>query len=178
MLKIHYEILVRMDASLPLPEHWQDLQMDGTPLSVLMQQAAEMKTLELSLDRKRFDALPLPLRNSLYLSKDATLTAFQLSSCPFLQRENYSLACKEQGNILFCRENYWAAKTEYEKSLAVWQFVRSRHENWHHRVSQPRFCTSLESSFISYLQYTVVIVVIILGFWVNEHSQLWTLILT
>lgn len=72
-----------------------------TPFHILMQQAAALKTDQMSVNRRKYDAKPPWYQSSLY-AKDDIYAARKL---PFVDRLAFAVECKEKGNTLFKETN-------------------------------------------------------------------------
>eukprot|EP01031_Cornospumella_fuschlensis_P024404 gene24404-29501_t len=101
--------------------------MSDTPFDVIMQQAFALKTAQMAVDRKAYDSYPTWLRNSLFSTLDIIETR-QLSS--FQAKYNASMALKHKGNELLQAKDNYAAISQFEKALSVWQWLESRLKNW------------------------------------------------
>ena len=106
---------------------------DGVPFNVLMQQASDLKTAQLAIDRKRYDSFPIWYRNSLF---HASHPDFQpILSLSFEDRKEFVKLQREIGNAFFKRDDLTEAKVAYEKALSVWCYITSKHADWKTRVS-------------------------------------------
>ncbi len=117
--------------------NFNDIEIDGTPFNVLMQQAAEMKTQELAQNRRYFDSLPVYFQHSLYSKEDVIAAQDETN---FEKKKEFSLFCKDKGNELFHRNQFLYASLEYERSLAVWDYLRSVYgSDWKTKVCLTMF---------------------------------------
>ena len=106
--------------------------MDGTPFEIVLQQAAKLKTDQLSIYRRKYDSFPLWYQHSLF-SIDFIINARK--TMEFEELYQLSQTLKDSGNSYFEEGDVHAAINEYEKGLSLFKYLQPTREDWKKRVS-------------------------------------------
>jgi len=104
----------------------ENLDIDGTPFSVLMERAAKIKSSQLAPARQKYDALPSFVQSSIFPSDEVT-NARNLDS--FTERFDAAMAWKEDGNAAYREGRFDDALEKYKMSLAVFRYVDNTNPN-------------------------------------------------
>lgn len=98
-----------------------------TPFSVIMQQAAALKSEEMATLRRKFDSWPVWYRNTFYVDEEF-IEARKITS--FERRISMAANFKEQGNLMFMSSNFLDATNQYEHALGLFSWVSSLDPDW------------------------------------------------
>ena len=104
---------------------------DDTPFDVIMQQAMKLKTEQLAVNRRKYDASPLWYQHSLF-SIDEVIEA--RNTLEFTELHDYGVQLKEKGNQEFKEGNILGAMNEYEKALSLFKWLKPLRDDWKKRV--------------------------------------------
>lgn len=105
--------------------------MDGdTPFSILMQQAAALRTSRQAPLRKKYDSWPRWYQSSLF-SKDDVIC---VRSLKFEQKLTFASDCKVQGNNFYLNDDIYEAMNAYERALAVFSWAEPTDPDWKKKV--------------------------------------------
>jgi tetratricopeptide (TPR) repeat protein len=99
---------------------------DGTPFSVLMDQAVKIKSSQLAPARQKYDAMPCFVQSSIFPSDEVT-NARNLES--FTKRFDAAMTWKEEGNAAYREGRFDDALEKYKMSLAVFRYVENTNPN-------------------------------------------------
>jgi len=103
-----------------------DQTIDGTPFSVLLSQAAKLKTAQSATYREQFDRFPKFYQNSLFHSPKTVSWA----SVTFSDQMELAVALKLNGNAAFKKSHFRDALSNYEKAIAVWNYLENVNPKW------------------------------------------------
>eukprot|EP00602_Paraphysomonas_sp_CaronLab_P005723 CAMPEP_0185030514 /NCGR_PEP_ID=MMETSP1103-20130426/17517_1 /TAXON_ID=36769 /ORGANISM="Paraphysomonas bandaiensis, Strain Caron Lab Isolate" /LENGTH=499 /DNA_ID=CAMNT_0027565687 /DNA_START=1 /DNA_END=1497 /DNA_ORIENTATION=+ len=96
------------------------------PFSVLMQQAANIKTKQNEVFRHRYDSWPKWYQHSMFAKEDVAAVR---SRC-FSDKLQFALSCKSKGNEFLAEGKEYEAMHEYERAMSVFKWVVNKKENW------------------------------------------------
>jgi hypothetical protein len=109
-----------------------DIDVEGTPFSVLMERAVKLKSLRMGEERKKYDEMPRFYQNSIYPHEDV-VSARNLAE--FQDRLAAANDMKAAGNTAY-REGRWSdALFQYEKALSVFRYLQNTNPSWKNEVS-------------------------------------------
>lgn len=104
-----------------------DAKVDGTPFSVLVNQAVKLKNARSAPLRSKFDRHPQFYQNSIFPREEVT----QARRCKaFVDRMNEAEALKRKGNEAFRNQIFSTAALHYEMAVAVWKYLENTNPNW------------------------------------------------
>lgn len=115
------------------------MKIDGTPFSVLMNQAASLKTAQLARDRKKFDSYPKFIQNTLYHGhgsrKDEKLVVNARNiDIQLKNRFNVAECFKNEGNKQYDDGNFTLAYSKFEMAASVFRYLESTDHEWKSKV--------------------------------------------
>lgn len=99
---------------------------NGTPLSVLIKQAADLKAAQSASLRKKFDGSPTFLQNSIFPHHEV----LEARKKPFELRLVDALKFKSLGNLHVRKGKYYESIAYYEMSIAVFRWIENVNPNW------------------------------------------------
>lgn len=102
------------------------IDIDGTPLSVLMDRAVKIKSLQSAHLSQKYNALPSFIQSSIFPS-DEVITARRLDS--FTDRFDAAMTLKDDGNAAYREGRFDEALEKYKASLAIFRFVENTNPN-------------------------------------------------
>lgn len=100
--------------------------LNGTPISVILAQAAKIKSAQQASLRTEFDKLPNFLQNTIFSSGE--MTKFRQKS--FEDRLSEAHRLKIQGNAYYQVEKFYEAKSEYENAISIFRFLTIVNPSW------------------------------------------------
>ena len=106
---------------------------DGTPFSVLLDQAVKIKKAQCASLRTKFDSYPKFYQNSIFPLEEVIQARDDTIS--FDERLNAAKNIKNQGNIAFQQSHFPEAISQYEKTLSVFKYLENHNPNWKTEVS-------------------------------------------
>ena len=109
-----------------------DANVNGTPFSVLLDQAVKMKTAQDSTLRTKYDSYPRYYQNSLF-PREEVLKARTLST--YAERMQFAQAMKETGNEAFQEKDYDKAMLNYEMAAGIFKFIENTNPSFKTEVS-------------------------------------------
>lgn len=115
---------------------------NGTPMSVIFDQAVKLRTARDAMLRSNFDKLPIFLQNS-WIHRDL----HESRDLPFDSRFELATSFKLEGNEKVKEGLFSEALTLYEKSFALFRWVENANPNWRNDTIKDEFMT--EYSFES-----------------------------
>lgn len=113
----------------------EDAKIDGTPFSVLMQQAVKLKTHIHKIDRVKFDRWPKFYQNSAFV-KDEQRLERQL---PYSERIKVATNYKKLGDQKFLDGNFLEAGLNYEWALGLFKWATPQDPNWRQKSVDDSF---------------------------------------
>lgn len=99
---------------------------NGTPLSVLIKQAADLKSAESASLRKNFDRLPIFLQNSIFPNPEV----IEARKKPFEFRLLDAVKFKNLGNLNVREKKHYESISHYEMSISVFRWIENENPNW------------------------------------------------
>lgn len=102
------------------------IDIDGTPLSVLMDRAVKIKSLQSAHLARKYNALPSFIQSSIFPS-DEVINARRLDS--FTDRFDAAMTLKDDGNAAYREGRFDEAFEKYEAALAIFHFVENMNPN-------------------------------------------------
>jgi hypothetical protein len=111
----------------------ENVDVDGTPFSVLMDRAVKLKSLQMGEERLHYDTLPSFYQNSIF-PHDDVIAARTLPN--FNHRLAAAKEFKQEGNSAFGEGRLRDALSNYEKALAVFRFIENTNPNFKNEVSE------------------------------------------
>lgn len=104
-----------------------EAKVDGTPFSVLVNQAVKLKNARSAPLRSKFDRHPQFYQNSIFPREEVT----QARRCKaFVDRMKEAEAIKQNGNEAFRNQIFSTAALHYEMAVAVWIYLENTNPNW------------------------------------------------
>jgi len=94
-------------------EGMNDLEVDGTPFSVLMDQAVKLKSSSGKVLRKRYDSYPRYVQESMFHDENMK----SLRSLEFEERIQATEEINEVGKMLFVQSQFLEASIQYQNAL-------------------------------------------------------------
>jgi len=113
-----------------------DLEIDGTPFSILMSQAVKLKNAQDAPTRSRYDSYPSFYQNSLFSLDEAVASRNK----PFVQRMIDAMKWKKEGNKAIDDGDFKSAIIKYEIALSVFKYLENHNPNWKNEVSYLLSC--------------------------------------
>ena len=104
----------------------QDVQIEGTPFSVLMQQAVKLKSESGKPFRRHYDALPRYVQESMF----ATEQTVERRLLPFEGRYEASCSLNEEGKRLFKGGDFGSSMVKFQEALSLWHYVENTLPDW------------------------------------------------
>ena len=104
---------------------------DGTPFSVLLDQAVQMKKAQCASLRTKYDSHPKFYQNSIFPFPEVLMAREHT----FEERMNAAINVKQQGNDEFQKCHFSEAMSLYEKALSVFKYIENHNPNWKSEVS-------------------------------------------
>ena len=105
----------------------ENIDVDGTPFSVLFDRAVKLKQIQTKSERIRYDSYPAFLASTIY-PNDEVAAARLLPT--FTQRLEATNDMKQEGNTAFRDGRLKEALTKYESAIAVFRYLENTNENW------------------------------------------------
>ncbi len=105
----------------------ENLEVDGTPFSILMDRAVKIKCLQLKRDRVKYDAFPAFYANTIY-PNNVVSAARRCST--FQEQLDAAYHMKEAGNKAFRDEYFHVAVTKYGMAVSVFRYLENTNPNW------------------------------------------------
>ena len=113
----------------------ENLEIEGTPFSVLMEQAVKLKSESGKPFRRRYDTLPRYVQESMFASDEFQ----QLQSLPFFERYEVSYQLNEEGKAHFLKGDFHTSILKFQESLSLWHFVRNTAPEWKTKEIEDNF---------------------------------------
>eukprot|EP00970_Alexandrium_tamarense_P010964 scaffold2291_cov211-Alexandrium_tamarense.AAC.13 len=104
-----------------------DIDVDGTPFSVLMDRAVKLKSSQLSSQGSKWDSYPSFYQNTVFPREEAVDEARGLD---FNDRLASATPLKDEGNSSFQDGNLDEALVKYESALAVFRYLVNINSSW------------------------------------------------
>ena len=99
---------------------------NGTPFSVLMDQAVRLKTAQLASSRAKFDSFPSFYQQSLFASP-----AVQVLRCKGIEERLIAARqLKEDGNASFYNKDYGDALNKYAEGVSIFRYLENKNAEW------------------------------------------------
>ena len=122
------------------PDNPMNIQVDGTPFSVLMKRAVDLKTAMASNDRTKFDSYPKFIQDTVFHEhgERAEEVARTRGITPRLSvQERLVLAedINREGNSYFEANNYTQAYLSYQFAAGSFRYLRNLNPNWKNEVN-------------------------------------------
>lgn len=127
-----------------LPSNLMSTTVDGTPFSVIMNQAVKLKTAQMAPLRAEYDEYPTFYRNSIFPKDDAIVGARTASS--FRKRLEEARRLKKLGNEEYGRGCFGASYAKYEDAVGVFKYLENKNPSWK--------TEGIKDSFIKKVFYT------------------------
>ena len=112
-----------------------DAEIDGTPFSVLMNQAVKMKGAQQATYREKFDSWPRYYQNSIFAS-DEVKTARANPS--FDEKMKFAETLKSEANQLLNAGKLLDANHKYEQALSVFVWAENTDPDWKNKGMQDK----------------------------------------
>ena len=119
-----------------------DIDVDGTPFSVLMDRAVKLKSSQFSSQRSKWDSYPSFYQNTVFPREEAVDEARGLD---FNDRLASATRLKDEGNSSFQDGNLDEALVKYESALAVFRYLVNINPSWKNE--------GIKDDFISEVSY-------------------------
>ena len=119
----------------------ESIDVDGTPLSVLMDRAVKLKNLQSKHDRLKYDAHPSFYSNTIFPNDDVA-SARRLGQ--FDERFAAANHFKEEGNSSFRNGRFHDALMKYEMAASVFTFLENNNPEWKSQGIKDQFITEVE----------------------------------
>ena len=104
----------------------ENIDIDGTPFTVLMDRAVKIKSLQSAQLARKYNASPSFIQSSIFAS-DEVINARNLDS--FTDRLGAAIAWKEDGNAAYRDGQFDEALEKYQMSLSLFRFVENTNPN-------------------------------------------------
>ena len=108
-----------------------DTKLNGVPFSVLISQAAKLKTAQAAPSRSKYDTYPSFYQHSIYPRERVTLARCK----QFRERMVDAIKMKNEGNEAFKCSRYDDAITQHEMAISVFRFLENVNPDWKTEVS-------------------------------------------
>ena len=105
-----------------------DLDVDGTPLGVMIERAAKLKMLQSSGERRRFDSYPATLQSTLYDEDIRVEHARKIVI--FQDKLAVARAIKDDGNGAFGQQRFDDAIKLYAQALSIFHYLENENILW------------------------------------------------
>ena len=105
----------------------ENIDVDGTPFSILFDRAVKLKQIQTKSERIRYDSYPYYLANTIYPNEE--VAAVRLLTT-FTQRLEAANSMKQEGNTAFRNGHLHEALTKYESAIAIFRYLENTNENW------------------------------------------------
>mmetsp|Transcript_18241 Transcript_18241/g.37203 ORF Transcript_18241/g.37203 Transcript_18241/m.37203 type:complete len:568 (+) Transcript_18241:142-1845(+) len=122
-----------------------DAEIDGTPFSVLMNQAVKMKTAQQATYREKFDSWPRYYQNSIFASDEVKAARDNPS---FEEKMKFAESLKSEANELLNANKLLDANHKYEQALSVFVWAENTDPDWKNKGMQDK--TLKEDSFTDF----------------------------
>lgn len=99
--------------------------------SHLLQQAANLKTEQLSVDRRKYDSFSEWYQHSMFADENVKSQRF----LDFPTKLSYAVQYKESGNTFLHEEDYNSALIAYGNAIGLFIYLRNNDPNWKKKVS-------------------------------------------
>ena len=107
-----------------------DAKVNGTPLSVLISQAARLKSVQVAPLRSNYDKQPIFRKNSLFPDEDVALARKK----PFHDRMEDANKFKQSGNRASREHRYFDALSQYTKAVSTFIYLEHTNCGWKKEV--------------------------------------------
>lgn len=121
----------------------ENIDVDGTPFSILMDRAVKIKCLQSKRDRVKYDAFPAFYANTIYPNDE--VTAVRRCST-FKERLDAAYRMKGEGNLSFRNGCFHDAVTKYGMAVSVFRYLDNTYPDW-------KSMGSIEDRFIREIEY-------------------------
>lgn len=118
-----------------------DANIDGTPFSVLMDRAVNLKKAQTAHEREMYDAFPSFYAHTIWPNDDAT-KARKLDL--FSERLAAANLIKEEGNVAFRDGRLNDAREKYETALSVFRFLENTNLQWKSEGIKDKYIKEVE----------------------------------
>ena len=105
-------------------------EVNGIPFSILMSQAAKLKTAQAAPSRSKFDSFPSFYQHSIYPQEKVLLARKK----DFHERMIDAIGFKNKGNKAFKRGDFEDAITHHEMAIAVFKYLKNTNPEWQTEV--------------------------------------------
>jgi len=109
-----------------------EVDVDGTPFSILMERAVKLKSLQIADERKSYDKMPAFYQHSIFPNEEVV----KERSKDFNDRLAAAKQMKDEGNIAYKNERFSDALFQYEKALSVFRYMINTNPSWKDQVSR------------------------------------------
>jgi len=109
----------------------ENIDVDGTPFSVLFDRAVKLKQIQTKSERIRYDSYPAFLANTItiYSNENDEVAAVRLLPT-FTQRLEVANDMKQEGNTAFRDGRLEEALIKYESAIAIFRYLENTNDNW------------------------------------------------
>lgn len=101
-------------------------ELNGTPISVILSQAAKIKSAQQASLRTEFEKLPTFLKNTLFSGDQMT----KIRQQRFGDRLDEANRLKQQGNVYYQAGKFYEAKALYENAISIFRFLTNINPSW------------------------------------------------
>jgi len=105
----------------------ENIDVDGTPFSVLFDRAVKLKQLQTKNERIKYDSYPAFLANTLYEGEEVAAARLLPT---FAERLEAANDMKQEGNTAFRDGRLQEALTKYETAVAIFRYLENTNDNW------------------------------------------------
>ena len=105
----------------------ENIDVDGTPFSVLFDRAVKLKQIQTKSERIKYDSYPSFLANTLYPNGEVAAARVLPT---FAERLEAANSMKKEGNTAFRDGRLQEALTKYESAVAIFRYLENTNENW------------------------------------------------
>ena len=105
----------------------ENIDVDGTPFSVLFDRAVKLKQLQTKCERIKYDSYPAFIASTIYPNDE--VAAVRLLPT-FNQRLEAANDMKQEGNTAFRDGRLEEALIKYESAVAIFRYLENTNDNW------------------------------------------------
>ena len=105
---------------------------NGTPFSVLLERAVQIKTMQSKSLRSTYEKYPRYFQNSLFPNEDV----LQARKCScFTDKFHIATKMKDEGNDAFRQQQYNEAMSKYEMAVSIFKYIENTNPSFQTEVS-------------------------------------------
>ena len=120
----------------------EDVNVEGIPISVLMDRAVKLKQLQTKNESLKFNSYPSFYANTIFPANDDVMAARK--QCTFSKRLETANQMKQEGNTNFRDGRLYDALNKYEMALSVFRYLENTNPQWKSEGIKDKFIVEVE----------------------------------